>query len=55
MDVKKLYRLALENPDASKKAAVGFEERLAKREKEFAEEAKKLKPGPGFYERRYDI
>lgn len=55
MDIDKLYELSRKYPEASKRAAEGFEERLKKREKEFKKESESLKPRDGFYERRYDI
>jgi hypothetical protein len=55
VNINKLYELAIKHPEASKRAAEGFEERLLKREKEFAEEAKKMKPKGDFWYRQYDI
>jgi len=40
MDIEQLYQLSLKHPEASKRAAEGFEERLAKHEKEFQKESK---------------
>lgn len=55
MDIDKLYELSRKYPEASKRAADGFDERLKRREKEFKKESELLKPGEGFYERRYDV
>ena len=55
MDIDKLYKLSLKHPEASKRAAEGFEERLKKREEEFRKEFKKIDRKGNFWYRHYDI
>ena len=53
--VDELFMLSKHDTDASKRAAEGFKERLKEREKDFAQESRKLAPSEGFYERVYDL
>lgn len=55
MDVKRLVELSKSNPEASKKAAEGFEERLRQREEQFFKESKKLQISSERINRMYDI
>jgi len=55
MDIEKLFELSKRHPNASKRAAEGFEARLEKHEKAFAEESRKQAPSEGFYSRCYNL
>lgn len=55
MDIEKLVELSIKDKDASKRASIGFKERISKRNKVFSKQAKSIERSKEYLERSYDI